>query len=76
MTRGEQANAERAALNMFDEWNDCTGVVDTGTSYYWEMQGVIREAVDIGVRAALGIKPLRNPQFESRDLDLEVNKKA
>jgi len=48
MKKGELEYATRKALNHFDEWVDATGVVPKGTSYYFEMQGVIEDAVKIG----------------------------
>jgi len=59
MQKGEVGSAERRALNLFDEWNDCTGFVPKHTSYYYEMQGVIIDAVHCGIQQALGdFKPL------------------
>ena len=52
MTKGEQEFAIRIALNNFDTWNDCTGVISKGSSYYYEMQGVIEDAVRIGSKVA------------------------
>jgi hypothetical protein len=52
MTKGEVDYAIRQALNNFDEWNDCTGVIEKGTSYYYELQGVIEDAVRIGSKVA------------------------
>lgn len=31
------------AIDIFDQWNDTTGVLDKGTSWYCEIQGVIEE---------------------------------
>jgi len=53
MKRGEMEYAKRMALNSFDEWNDCTGFFDKGTSYYYEVQSVIEDAVKIGIKVAL-----------------------
>jgi len=52
MTRGEREFAIRKALNMFDEWNDVTGCFPKGTSYYYEIQSVIEDAVKIGAKIA------------------------
>lgn len=52
MTKGEIDFAIRKALNNFDTWNDCTGVISKGNSYYYEMQGVIEDAVRIGSKVA------------------------
>lgn len=52
MTRGEVNYAIRQALNNFDEWNDVTGCFTKGTSYYYEIQAVIEDAVRIGAKIA------------------------
>ncbi len=52
MTKGELEYAIRQALNKFDEWLDCTGVIPKGTSYYYEAQGCIEDAVKIGAKVA------------------------
>jgi hypothetical protein len=57
MNKGELEYATRIALNNFDIWNDVTGVITKGESYYYEMQGVIEDAVKIGSKVACeGIK--------------------
>ena len=53
MKKCEVDTAIRRALNMFDEWNDCTGVFQKHSSYYCEMQGVIEDAVHCGIQQAL-----------------------
>ena len=52
MTKGEIDYAIREAFNNFDTWNDVTGVIPKGSSYYYEMQGVISDAVIIGGKIA------------------------
>lgn len=54
MTVGELNDAVRRALNLFDKWNDCTGVVTKHTSTYYELQGIIEDAVHCGAQAATG----------------------
>jgi hypothetical protein len=54
MTKGELDNAIRRALNLFDKWNDCTGVVPKCSTYYYEMQGCIEDAVHCGAQAVTG----------------------
>jgi len=58
MTRGEIDFAIRRALNAFDKWNDVTGVIEKRSSYYYEMQGCIIDAVHCGVQAVLDIDEL------------------
>jgi len=55
MTRGEFEKATRRALFLFDSWDDVTGFVGQ-SSYRGEIEAIIRDAVDIGARAALGLK--------------------
>lgn len=55
MKRGELANAKRRALNIFDSWNNITGYVTEHTSYYYELQSIIEDAVECGAQAACGV---------------------
>lgn len=55
MKQGELDNARRRALNLFDNWNNTTGFVEEHTGYYYELQGLIEDAVRCGVQAALGV---------------------
>lgn len=54
-TVGELESAKRRALNIFDAWNDITGFVPKHTSYYYELQSVIEDAVHCGAQAAAGV---------------------
>lgn len=54
MNQGELESAVRRALNLFDQWNDVTGFVPKFTTYYYEMQGVIEDAVHCGAQGASG----------------------
>ena len=38
-----------AALELFDQWNDVTGAVSKGSSWFWELKSVIEDAVEIGM---------------------------
>lgn len=59
--RGEIEYAERRALNVFDEWNDATGFVEKFCGYYYEIQGIIKDAVHCGFQRALNDeKPLES----------------
>ena len=53
MKKGQVAKAERLALNEFDKWNDCTGVIPETSGYYYEAQACIIDAVHIGIQMAL-----------------------
>lgn len=52
MTKGELDYAIRQSLNNFDKWNDCTGCFVKGDGWYYELQGVIEDAVRIGSKIA------------------------
>jgi hypothetical protein len=65
-TIGRIDNAVRRALNVFDRWNNVTGFVEEHCGYYYELQGVIEDAVHCGVQAMLDVKePLPNDEEES-----------
>lgn len=55
MKQGELDKAIRRALNGFDKWNACTGAVTEHTSTYYEIQGIIENAVHFGAQAATGV---------------------
>jgi hypothetical protein len=55
MEKGKCDAAERRALNLFDKWNDVTGFVPKFTSYYYELQACITDAVHCGIQQALDI---------------------
>jgi hypothetical protein len=54
MNQGEMARAKRRALRIFDEWQRITGCLE-GSSYIWELEGIVEDAVECGAQAALGI---------------------
>jgi len=43
------------AINNFDRWNKATGYFAEHTTYYYECESVIEDAVKIGIMAALNI---------------------
>jgi len=53
MQKGKVESAERRALNLFDKWNDVTGYVPKHCGYYYELQGVVKDAVHCGIQEAL-----------------------
>jgi hypothetical protein len=55
MTRGEFERAKRRALTILDKWLAVTGAIPDGNSWTDELEAIVEDAVDIGVRAALGI---------------------
>ena len=52
MTVGELDRAIHRARNLFDQWNDCTGVLSPASSYYFEMMACLEDAVHCGAQAA------------------------
>lgn len=54
MTKGELEFSIRRAHNIFDKWNDCTGVFEKFSGYYGEILGVIEDAVHCGAQGATG----------------------
>jgi len=54
VTQGQFDSAVRRAFNLFDKWNDVTGFVPKDTSYYYELQACIEDAVHCGAQAATG----------------------
>jgi hypothetical protein len=52
-TVGEIEFAKRRARNLFDEWNDVTGVIGKFSGYYYEVMACIDDAVDCGFQTAL-----------------------
>lgn len=52
MSKGELEYAIRQALNSLDNWNDVTGLFPKGSGYYYEIQGVVTDAVKIGAKIA------------------------
>lgn len=56
MTRSQVEYAERKAMELFDKWNDVTGVVQPCTSYYDEIRSLIEDAVHIGIQMAVNGK--------------------
>lgn len=54
MTTGELEDAKRRALALFDDWVAVTGFVRSGTCYYYELQGIVEDAVHCGAQAVTG----------------------
>lgn len=55
MKQGQLADAKRRALNILDAWNDVTGCVTKDSSWYYELQGCIEDAVECGAQSASGV---------------------
>ena len=56
MKAGLVKEAERIALNQLDKWNDVTGFLTKHTSYYYEIQALMEDAVHVGIQMALNEK--------------------
>lgn len=56
MKQGELDYAKRKALELFDRWNDVTGVIEKHTGYYNELCKVIEDSADIGAKVASGVE--------------------
>ena len=54
MQQGQQDYAIRKALEHFDRWNACTDAFELFSPSYYEICGVIEDAVKIGARVACG----------------------
>lgn len=55
MTQGELDYANFRARRIFEDWNDVTGAFSRGSSLYYELLGVLEDAVHCGAQTALGI---------------------
>ena len=64
MRKSEVDYAERKAMESFDQWNECTGVIQTCTGYYDEIRHIIEDSVHIGIQMALYGKIYRNEDNE------------
>lgn len=53
MNKGQVDYAERKAMELFDMWNDITGIFTPGTGYYGEIKACIIDAVHVGIQMAI-----------------------
>ena len=53
MNKGQVDYAERKAMELFDRWNDVTGIFEPASGYYSEIEAVIGDAVHCGIQMAL-----------------------
>ncbi len=59
--RPESRIAYERARAILHEWLDVTGAIPRGVSWEWELESVLKDAVECGYQAALGIhEPLRS----------------
>ena len=71
-TKGEIDYAVRRAFNKLDEWNAVSGIFEKHTGYYYEIQGVIEDAVHCGFQRALDYeKPLPSEEDSYVDTNSE-----
>lgn len=52
---GQMDRAKRRALNILDEWIRITGVVREHSGYHSELEGIVEDAVEIGIQMAVGV---------------------
>jgi hypothetical protein len=52
-TDGHEEYAKRIAMNKFDEWNNVTGQVAQFTGYYYEIEGLLHEVVEMAFDIAI-----------------------
>jgi hypothetical protein len=50
MKKNELNDAIRRARNILQDWCETTGAIEVGTSYYYELQGVVDDAVHCGAQ--------------------------
>lgn len=55
MQKGELDRAKRRALHIYDEWLETTGALPSRSSWSYELEGIIEDAVEVGVQAAIGV---------------------
>lgn len=55
MQVGQLDRAKRRALRILDDWIETTGVVSEESSYRYELEGIIEDAVDCGAQAQAGV---------------------
>lgn len=55
MKKGQIDSAIRRAINIFDDWNEVTSQFEKHSGYYYEILGVIEDAVHCGIQEALGV---------------------
>jgi|WetSurMetagenome_2_1015567.scaffolds.fasta_scaffold47250_6 hypothetical protein len=53
MNKGQVDYAERKALELFDNWNNVTGVFEIGSGYYGEIKSCIVDAVHCGIQMVI-----------------------
>jgi hypothetical protein len=57
------------ALAIFDEWNDATGAIPRGISWYYEAQGVIEEIAAMAFGAGIFYESERKNSEKSKGRD-------
>lgn len=57
------------ALAIFDEWNDVTGAIPKGISWYYEAQGVIEEVAAMAFGAGIFYESERESAVKEKGRD-------
>lgn len=55
MEKGKLERAKRRALVILDDWIRVTGVIPEHSSYNYELESIIEDAVHCGIQEALGV---------------------
>ena len=71
MKKSEVHYAERKAMEVFDAWNECTGMFQICCGYYDEISSIIEDAVHIGIQMAIYGKIGKNSDGEIIRSDIE-----
>ena len=53
MSEEQKRKAEHLALENLERWAEVSGYIPEGTSVYFEVECLIKDAVDIGAKMAL-----------------------
>lgn len=53
------------ALSIFDEWNDVSGAIEKGTSWYYEAQAVVEEVAAMAFGAGIFYEAERHAEAEA-----------
>lgn len=55
MQLGQLERAQRRALRILDKWIETTGVVPDDSSYRYELEAIVEDAVHCGAQAQAGV---------------------
>ena len=64
-----EEKAKEIAMNNFNKWNDVANVVERDTGYYYELESIIEDTVQIAISEAMR---WRDPKEELPDVGKPV----